>query len=55
MARGPKCGGQRARLSKHLRGASGKKRFKNSTESQAKYHAAIAARRAKKALKRKNK
>lgn len=50
---GPKCATQHAKSSKHLRGNSKKKRFKNEDSvSQAKYKAAIAIRRSK-ALKRK--
>lgn len=52
---GPKCATQRAKSSKHLRGNSKKKRFKNEdSTAQAKYKASIAIRRSK-ALKRKKK
>ncbi len=53
MASGIKHSANRPKSSKHLRGNSNKKRFKNAnSEAQAKYHAAIAARRAKKMKKR---
>jgi hypothetical protein len=45
-------GGQRPKSSKHLRAGSNKKRHKNTTEAQAKYHAAIALRRSKKMKKK---
>lgn len=49
MASGIKSSCNRPKSSKHLRGNSNKKRHKNSdSAAQAKYHAAIAARRAKK-------
>lgn len=49
MASGIKGSCNRPKSSKHLRGTSQKKRHKNdSSEAQAKYHAKIAARRAKK-------
>lgn len=49
MASGIKGSGNRPKSAKHLRGGAKKKRFKNqNSEAQAKYHAAIAARRAKK-------
>lgn len=49
MSRGPKNSSQRAKTSKHLRSNSKKKRFKNEdSAAQAKYKAAIAARRSKK-------
>lgn len=53
MSRGPKNSSQRAKTSKHLRGNTKKKRFKNeSSEAQAKYKAAIAVRRSKKLKKK---
>ena len=49
MSKGPKCSQQRAKASKHLRGNSKKKRFKNeNSEAQARYKSAIAKRRANK-------
>ncbi len=48
MASGIKGSGNRPKTLKHLRGNSKEKRHKVNTEAQAKYHAAIAARRAKK-------
>lgn len=53
MGKGPKNSSQRAKTSKHMRGNSKKKRFKNeSSEAQAKYKTKIAARRSKR-MKRK--
>lgn len=50
---GPKTAAQRSKPSKHLRSQTKKKRHKNENSvAQAKYHAAIAARRAKKKKKR---
>ena len=47
MGKGPKNASQRAKTSKHMRGNSKKKRFKNEDSlAQAKYKAAISARRA---------
>ncbi len=54
MGRGPKNSAQRAKASKHMRSAGNKKRFRNDSEAQKKYHEAIALRRAKRA-KRKGK
>ena len=49
MASGLKKSGNNPKRAKHLRGGSAKKRFKNdNSEAQAKYHAKINARRAKK-------
>jgi hypothetical protein len=48
MASGIKASANRPKGGKNLKSRSNKKRFKNATESQAKYHAAIQARRAKK-------
>jgi hypothetical protein len=48
MASGIKGACNRPKSGKNLRSRSNKKRHKNTTESQAKYHAAIAARRSKK-------
>lgn len=48
MSSGIKGSNNRPKLSKNLRTSSSKKRFKNASEGQAKYHAAIQARRAKK-------
>ena len=48
MASGIKGSCNRPKAGKHLRGNSKKKRHKANTEAQAKYHAAIAARRSKK-------
>lgn len=49
MASGIKSSANRPKSSKHLRGGTQKKRHKNTnSEAQAKYHAKIAARRAKK-------
>lgn len=48
MASGIKRSCNRPKLAKHLRSGAKKKRYRNTTEAQAKYHAAIAARRAKK-------
>lgn len=46
-SRGPRSGAQRSKSSK-VSGATKKKRFKNDNpEAQGRYHAAIAARRAK--------
>lgn len=44
--------GMRPKTGKNIRSASNKKRFKNASEAQAKYHAAIALRRAKKMKKK---
>lgn len=53
MASGIKKSGNRPKSGKNLRSGSNKKRFKNiNSEAQAKYHAAIATRRAKKMKKR---
>jgi hypothetical protein len=48
MGKGPKNSSQRGKVSKALRSGGSKKRFKNSSEAQAAYHAKINARRAKK-------
>ena len=48
MASGIKSSANRPKVAKRLRAGGKKKRFKNATEAQAKYHAAIAARRSKK-------
>lgn len=48
MASGIKGSCNRPKVAKRLRAGGKKKRFKGTTEAQAKYHAAIAARRAKK-------
>lgn len=53
MASGIKRGANRPKSAKHLRGTNNKKRFKNeNSEAQAKYHAAITARRAKRKKKK---
>ena len=44
---GPKTSAQRAKLSKHLRGGTKKKRMKADTEQRAAYRAKKAARKAK--------
>jgi len=48
MASGIKGSANRPKSSKHLRSRSNKKRHKNTTEAQTKYHAAISLRRSKK-------
>ncbi len=48
MASGIKSSCNRPKAGKNLRGSSKEKRHKNNNEAQAKYHADIAARRAKK-------
>lgn len=48
MASGIHGSCNRPKTNKNLRGNSKQKRHKSNTEAQAKYHAAIAARRAKK-------
>ena len=48
MASGIKSSANRPKAGKNMRGGSKKKRFKNTTESQAAYHASIKARRDKK-------
>jgi len=48
MASGIKSSCNRPKTNKNLRGGNKQKRHKNDNENQAKYHAAIALRRAKK-------
>jgi len=48
MASGIKGSCNRPKISKRLRGGGKKKRQRGTSEAQAKYHAAIALRRAKK-------
>jgi hypothetical protein len=48
MASGIKGSANRPKAGKNLRSGGKKKRHKNNSEAQAKYHAAIAARRSKK-------
>jgi len=47
--KGPKTSSQRSKTSKALRSGNKQKRFKNTNEAQAAYHAKIKARRDKKA------
>lgn len=49
---GIKASANRPKASKHLRGSAKTKRYRNTTEAQAKYHEAIALRRAKKKARR---
>jgi hypothetical protein len=51
MSSGIKSSANRPKANKNLRGGAKKKRFKNTTESQAAYHASIKSRRDKKTKK----
>lgn len=52
MASGIKKSANRPKVAKRLRAGGKKKRYRGTSEAQAKYHAAIALRRAKKKKKR---